>query len=78
MKKMSYKELGFNEDMTELIQGVERALSFVEETEVNIDEWITKEVGVCEENDVLTGLSDREKYIYALGNLTGVLSERLM
>lgn len=66
------------DDFVSDVKNTFEVISSEEGTNVTFDEWIEKTIKEGNEIGILNGLTDKEKFLYALGLLNGMMSERYM
>ncbi|MBE1305871.1 hypothetical protein G4W71_17850 [Clostridium botulinum] len=77
----SIKELFFNKEMREHIKNVEGVFNELAKQEGGNEsmlDWINENLKALEEDGVLEGLSDREKFLFAFAMLSSSLQDILM
>ncbi|CAL83910.1 hypothetical protein FDF29_06425 [Clostridium botulinum] len=77
----SIKELFFNKEMREHINNVEQVFNAIAKEEgsnENMLDWINENLKAVEEDGVLEGLSDREKFLFSFAALSSSLQDMLM
>lgn len=79
---MNIKDLKFDEVMEEFIEDSEEVFNEVAkqegDTTVSMIQWIEDNIKETSETGILDKLTDREKFLFAFGALTGVITERYM
>ncbi|APC82215.1 hypothetical protein NPD12_3743 (plasmid) [Clostridium botulinum] len=77
----SIKELFFNKEMREHINNVEQVFNAIAKEEGSNEsmlDWINENLKAVEEDGVLEGLSDREKFLFSFAALSSSLQDMLM
>ena len=74
-------KMGFEKGTLEFIDNVKVMFNEIakrEGTNEDFNVWMKNNIQEIESDDILIGLTDRETYLYALGTVSGVISETYM
>lgn len=72
-------ELGFDKNMVEFIKATENVFNKIAKQECStatMIEWVERNMNEALETGVLSELSERERFLFVLGILNGLISEK--